>query len=451
MASPIELKLSRYTNGDYTLNGAEITLLHTYNPKQGNGVDDITESIPLQLEGSKATVRATINSINDFLASARRREEGGYGDIVYLMTRTGGTAESWRRSIIKDGKLSVTDDGIIAGLNSGDRTSASLTITRDGYFDDLTYRSVEFYNANGTTLPRPDDDPINLYNCNSGSGTAPTKLQNYAIVDAADIVGDLPAPISLLIGNSAGSIDKYYVSVTTPYEGTATPSYYFYDFSGTADASCSGGSAASYTLSTAAEADMFSATMTGGPLFQQLGGAPYHVIARFRNNTSLGNVRFRLKIKNGAATIWTGQQFMLPNTDIMQDLGVVNLPPGLPYSFGSGVLVISGTRTTGSSETIGLDYIQLFGGDYAELQGLATSDAGHYVNFGGRNKVISRMGAASMPYLDWIAYGSSTLMLRPGKDNMLQVVSQTSTAGTAEIDHLNSISATYYPRWSSPL
>lgn len=450
MASPIELKLSRYADGDSGLNGAEITLKHSYNPKPGNGIDDISETIPLQLEGSQTTVRATINGINAFLESARKRDEGGYGDIVYLMTRAGGTAESWRRSAIKDGRLSVTDDGIIAGLSSGTRTPATLSITRCGYFEDVTKKSVQFYNPNGTILPLPDDDPINLYNCNSGAGTAPSKLYNYAVVDAANITGDLPAPIAITVRNYSGSIDKYYVSLTKSYYGTATPSSYFYDFSGTADASCSGGSAAVYTLSTDGEADMFAATITGGPLFQQLGGAPYHVIARFRNNTSLANVRFRLKIKNGASTIWTGSSFMLTNTDIMQDLGVVNLPPGLPYNFGEGVLIISGARTTASTETISLDFIQLFGGDFAQLVGLATSDVDHNIGFGGRNKVIAR-SAGGIPYLDWIAYGANALVLRPGNDNMLLIVSQTSTPGTAEINHLNKIDANYYPRWSSPL
>lgn len=449
MASPLEVKLTRYPNGDTSLAGSAITLIADYAPIPGNGIDDISESIAIEIAGNKATIIAAINSINVFLADARARGENGYGDLVYIEARTG-TSASWKRSEILDGRCGLTEAGVRL-LDKGLRAPATLTITRRGYFEDSTYYSVEFYNTNGTILPKPNDNPINLYNCNSGAGTAPTKLQNYAIVDAADIIGDLPAPMGLLIGNTAGSIDKYYVSLTTPYEGTATPSYYFYDFSGTADATCSGGAAASYTLSTAAEADMFSATMTGGSLFRQLGGAPYHVIARFRNNTSLANVKFRLKIKNGATTVWTGPQFLLPNTDIMQDLGIVNLPPGLPYNFGSGTLVISGMRTTGVSETIGLDFIQLFGGDYAELQGLATSDTGHYVNFGGKNKAIVRFGTGAVLYLDWITYGGNTLMLRPGKDNMFQIVSQTSTAGTAEIDHLNSMSASYYPRWSSPL
>ena len=449
MASPIELKIVRYGSSDVSgLIDEEITLVHNYNPKPGNGVDDISESIPLFLEGTQATVRASITTINNMLARANERNENGFGDNIYMMTRTGGTAESWRRTRIMEGRLSATDGGIIAGLTSNNRTPVTLSITRAGYFEDDPQTYVPFYNSNGTLS---GVNTINVFNCNSGAGAAPNKLENYALVHADGISGDLPAPINLRMTNATAgtAIDKYFVSLNTAGYGTANPSYFYYDISGTADATCSGGSAGTATLSTATETDMFTVNITGPTPFEQLGSKPYHVIARFGNNTSLANVKFRLKFKSGTTTIWSGPQFLLPNTDIIQDLGVVNLPPGVASQWSDGNLVITGQRTTGSSETIRLDYIQLFGGTYSELNGIVPVVYGEYVVFWGINKSISRHSTLS--YMDWVIYGSGALVLTPKKTNMLLIVAQTSTPETAKIDRKTTISATYRPRWSSPL
>jgi hypothetical protein len=452
MASPIELKLSRIQYYGYSPTTIEeITLTHTYNAKHGNGVDDITESIPLQLTGTQSEVQSTINKINLAMDDAAKFTESGYGDRVYIMSRAG-TALEWRRSPVVDGRLSITNDGVVSGLTSGDRTPATLSITRAGYFENVTGVQIPFYNSNGTVT---DLAELNLFNCNSGAGTAPNKLQNYALVNSGDVLGDLPAPVSLIVSNSAGGatpINKYIVSLNSANYGTVSPSYYFVDFSGTADASCSGGSYATSTLSTSAETDMFTANIVGLAQFMQYGGAPFHVMARFRNNTSLGNVKFRLKFQSGTTTVWSGPQFILPNTNIIQDLGVINLPPGNTY-WGSGNLVITGQRTTGSSETIGLDFIQFFGGSYAELNGLVSADSSHSIVFGGYTTKVDIYRAASggVPLPDWYVHGTNSLMLQPGKTNMLLVLSQTSSPGTAEINHLNSIEASYRPRWSSPL
>jgi len=453
MASPLEIKLSRHRYGSSLLNGSEITLTHWYSPKAGNGVDDITESIPLQLTGSQSAVQLTINSINKMLDCARQFDENGYGDQVELMVRAG-TASAWRTSPIRDGRLSVTEESVQAGLSSGDRTPATLNITRAGYFEGGTANFIPFYNGNGTANAT---DGINLLNCADSGGTAPALRQNYAYVNPADIQGDLPAPMTLWIrneidGGSALPVSKYFISAMTPHYDVISNANYYRDFSGTADATCSGGAAATYTLSTSDETDMFTANIASATTFLQLGGAPYHIIARFRNNTSLANVKFRLKFKSGTTTVWAGPQFTLPNTNIIQDLGVVNMPPGASFGWGDGNLVISGQRTTASSETIGLDFIQFFGGDYAEFTGIVNAGDHDYLYIVGRYEKIYRLNSfGNFPVMDWTANGKTALMLRPGDYNMLLILAQTSTPGTAEIGHWNKLEGSYSPRWSLPL
>lgn len=66
MANPLELKITRYINGDSitdTLNGSAITLKHTYNPKPGDGESDISETVQLVLEG--LIVRDSGTSLKD--------------------------------------------------------------------------------------------------------------------------------------------------------------------------------------------------------------------------------------------------------------------------------------------------------------------------------------------------------------------------------------------------
>lgn len=451
MASPIEAKLTRYYSGN-TLNGTAITLKHDYNPKPGDGESDITENIPIVITGVQATVQSTINSINQYLLDARSRAKNQFGDRVYIEARASASA-TWRRSEIIDGRLSVTDGGIRAGLTSGLRTPATLTITRRGWFEETELQNVLFYNANGTTTQEEGNNPINLYNCSSEAGTVPSKLENYAVVDAANIVGDLPTPILINIGNPPGetAVDKYLISLVASHYGTVSPVYYFKDQSGTADATCSGGAATSYTLSTSSETNMFTIAITGADTFSQLGGESFHILARFRNNTSLANVKFRLKFLSGSTTVWSGPQILLSDTDIIQDLGVMNIPPGDSGSWGAGNLVITGQRTTAVSETIGLDFVQFFGGDYAELRGLVDLTADGYLSYGGADRGLIHIQGGGAPTRDWIAYGADALRVYPGRDNMLLILSQTSTPGTAEIDHATTIEAFYRPRWSTPL
>ncbi len=448
MANPLELKLTRYLNGDAlvdTLNGAEVTLKHTYNPKPGDGESDISETVALVFEGAQATVQSTINTINRYLADARARNANGYGDRVYLEARAG-TAAAWRRTEILAGRLNVTDDGLQAGLTSNDRTNANLSITRRGWWENTAGTYLPVYNSNGTA---DAGGTVNVFNCADGTGVAPNKRENYVYAGAASILGDMAAPVTVY-ANYAGTakISSIYAAHAEQLGGTAEfAGYHYRDISGSADATCSGGAYVSASI-TAGTATFITGVVITSPAALSLGGAPYHVIARFRDASSLANVRFQLRFHNNVDT-WFGPLVALSTNDLIQDLGIVNLPPGLASDNGSGTLDLWGTRTTTNTETINIDFWQYFGTEFVRLKTILAGD-GLY-KYGGANKIVSHLGKAKTAYaMDTVGYGADTFTVVPNKSNLYFFLIQLSN-GTAPITDGLGIYMTYRPRWSSPL
>ena len=456
MANPLELKITRYINGDSitdTLNGSAVTLKHTYNPKPGDGETDISETVQLVLEGAQATVQSTVNTINRYLADARARNLNGYGDRVYIEARAG-TAAGWRRSEITDGRISVTDDGMQAGLTSNARTNANLTITRRGWWENTAGTYLPIYNSNGTA--DASGEYVNVYNCNDGSGSSPNKRENWVKAASANIIGDLPAPIKTTVYSvTVTALNKVYAARTISHYPNLSADDYFFDQSGTSDAGCSGGAYLSTSISTDAETTVGTATIVKTVeepyLVSKYGNAPFHVIARFKDNTSLANVRFRLKVQINSTTMWTGPQFMLSTSEIIQDMGVVNIPPGPAFEWNTLTLLLTATRITSATETIKLDYLALFGSELTVLQNIYTEPTGIY-RFGGETNIATfamlTPGEYSAPI---IKYGANSLMVVPGRDNFYNFATQSSAAGTAAITHNCKINMSYRPRWSSPL
>jgi len=454
MANPLELKITRYINGDSitdTLNGAAVTLKHNYNPKPGDGETDISETVQLVLEGAQATVQSTINTINRYLADARARNENGYGDRVYLEARAG-TAAEWRRSEITDGRISVTDDGMQAGLTSNARTNANLTITRRGWWENTAGTYLPIYNSNGTATS--GTYWVDVFNCADGTGSAPNKRENWVKLAAAGIGGDLPAPVTAYIRQATSSfnVQSIYVGkLAANYITALDMAHFLSDFSGTSDANCSGGAYLAKAISTDNDTAIFSADFAASAAqIMHFGGAPYHVMARFRDNSSFADVRLWLSIVQDSATVWNGAKFKLASaTDLIQDLGVVNLPPGNPSECIALTIRLMGERTTGDTETINIDFIQLFGCEFAKLQLLSPSEA--VVKYGGANGALSRWvgKSASAPVIDVVGYGAPSLTVEPGKEHAFLFLAN----GTARAPITNNmeIRMEYRPRWSSPL
>lgn len=415
-----------------------------YSPKPGDGVAEISETLNIHITGAdSAAIQATIKTINTMLQLARMRKKTGIGHRIYLMVEANAGTWWWGSEVL-EGRVFLTEGGVEGGLSNG-RAEARLSLTRVGYFESIGENYLPISNSNGTTTSAGTF--VNLFNCMDLSGSSPNKLDNHVEVAIANIAGDLPAPIQFEFKNiTAGTLKRMYVGRTLGWYANAVwlPPLY-QDQSGAADAACSGGAYASASISTDNETDLF--TITWGDVFAYLGGDLYHVMARFRNNTSLANVRFRLKLVSGSVVIWSGPLAPLTTTDIIQDLGVVNLPPGDPTMWSSLSLVISGKRTTAATETIQLDFVQIIGREFAKLEYLTPLAQNEDTLFGGDLK--SRYRRGTVKAMDIVVYGAESLTVIPGMVNAFFFLAQTATANTAEINRKLSIRASYHPRRST--
>lgn len=415
-----------------------------YSPKPGDGISQISETLEIYITGANsAAIQTTINTINQMLQIARERKKTGIGHRIYLMADAE-NGNNWYGSEVLDGRVTLTEDGVEGGFSNG-RAEARLSLTRVGYFESIGENYLPISNSNGTTTS--GGTFVNLFNCMDLSGSSPNKLDNHVEVAIANIAGDLPAPVKFQFTNTtAGALKRLYVGRTLGWYANAVwlPPLY-QDQSGAADAACSGGAYASASISTDNETDLF--TITWGDVFAYLGGDLYHVMARFRNNTSLANVRFRLKLVSGSVVIWSGPLAPLATTDIIQELGVVNLPPGDPTMWSSLSLVISGKRTTAATETIQLDFVQIIGREFAKLEYLTPLAQNEDTLFGGALKSRYRFGTVKA--MDIVVYGAESLTVIPGMVNAFFFLAQTSTANTAEINRKLSIRASYRPRRST--
>lgn len=452
MASPLELKLTRYYENDEndTINGTAITLVHDYNPKPGDGETDISESIPIFFEGAQATVQSTINSVNQYLADARARAENGYGNRVYLESRAG-TAAAWRRSEIIDGRLSIDDSGIRAGLASGLRTPATLSITRRGWFEDTAALSLPLTNSNGTfTYPNYQ----RVYNCDDGAGTTPAIRNNWISIPSASITGDLPAPVFIKIKLSSGNPIRLYAAHGISYNNNINHTYFYSDQSGTADANCSGGYYKSTAIPDSYDQELAAIVIANSAILRQLGGAPYRLVLRFRDTTSITNVKYQIGISTGGLYIWRSPWKRITSVytgEIMHEFGPVNIPPGISTSWTNLRVSVLGSRLTSNTETIGIDYAVLFGGEFVNLKEIFNSSisADSVINYGGLNKVIYRDDVTNKACKDIIALGAETLTVVPGVDNIYHFAIQ-DTGGAAITVYAN-VGMRYNPRWSTPL
>ena len=111
---------------------------------------------------------------------------------------------------------------------------------------------------------------------------------------------------------------------------------------------------------------------------------------------------------------------------------------------------VYGTRITGDTETINLDFLQYFGGEFVKLHQLVPSSVDLY-KYGGENRVLTRYNDhyITAPFMDMVGYGAPSLTVEPGKEHAFLFLAN----GTASAPITNNmeIRMEYRPRWSTPL
>lgn len=316
------------TDGTTTvsLSGTSPVLGCTYFPQTSqyrNGEwQDVTEQAEVNLRGTAATIRSTINSIETLLQAAIRRQETGVGDRVYVTFAP--LSETAYRSEILDGRVVwSTEPGLRRLGDTNPTVQVAIIWTRapgwDGAEAELSI------SANGQGAATGGRTVTN----NPANG-------NWIQAAAAQVAGDMPAPVRIEMQNTAGSsraYQKLYINVNA-YSDPANLVHYLQGeavLSGgasSADATCSGGN--KWTVTVTTTATTYQWTLPAADM-QRTKGRRARILARVTSSSGAVYVQPKILNSDGAQTLWIGDELYLGSLvsdATLFDFGIVPLPAG---------------------------------------------------------------------------------------------------------------------------
>lgn len=397
----------------------------------------VTEQAEVNLRGTAANIRATINSIETLLQQAIRRQETGVGDRVYVTFAP--LSETAYRSEITDGRVVwSTDPGLRRLGDTNPTVQVAVIWTRaPGWDGDLTQISLSANGQAASTSARTiTNDPAN---------------GNWVQMAAAQVTGDMPTPVMLELANTTGGASAYrklFVSVNS-YSDPGNLVHYLQGeavVSGgtpTVDGSSSGGNMLAIDSTTTATTYQWTLPQAD---MQRTKGRRARITARMTRISGAVYVQLKVLDSAGAQTLWTGDEIALPNTstdDTLQDFGVLPLPPG-----GYGATYAAhrlGVAFRGVS-TVGLDVMQLTTVDSFcrfDLNSISVANAAALVLDGveGRNYI-----SASSVWTPLATSFGKPLMLQPNTLQRIHVLYEIAAVAGVPITGTFGTRAWYRPR-----
>lgn len=423
-------------------------------------VSDVAR-VALLGDGSASAVRTAKAAIDQALSLARRRQQRGIGDKVYVEYRPDGYTETYRCELL-GGRVELADEALgwqwadrnieiligwqrrffwegpeaqiyfrdlavlvfdeelsdafnlisdYAGLTGVTNANSNagvlyLTVQGDGLYYEHWYiyifSDVALTHQVGYSDTREDNGPVNIFP-NGGSGLggtlslvvgsntalnepviarwtidtsgvtvwnhddSGTDHNNYLDIAAAEVTGDLPAPLRLEITNWTNSTNRAN-NVFVAHNVLSDPANFSHMLEAeaasggttTADTTCSNDSRKALSWTNTAESELLTWTLSTAVL-NACRGNYFRLLARFATTPAYTDLWVRVRIKFSLTTIWEGPQVLLNNVYNLQDLGVLQLPP---YLVGAGDiyplnLVLYGQRNVSGTHSLSLDFVQL--------------------------------------------------------------------------------------------
>ncbi len=411
----------------------------------------VTDRATVLVVGSSLTdLENKIRAVNRALDWARTHPRAADGAWLYYAVSE--DLDAWR-ALITDGVVML--DGSLGNKIREFKARITVVIEHTPYWDGPEAQ-IPLSNANG--LGNTSGLPV--YNCNDGSGSAPTKRVNYADVDGADVGGDLPGPTRLEILNTYASGNLYDVwigqNVTDPthlnpiLEGEAASGGNSISNSGS-----SGGSYRKFDLYPGAETEMFTWTLSS-TVTNACQGAFYKFLLRFASGAAyLPYVRFQLKLKWNLTTIWQSGQ-VIPDNDraiCIRDLFTARIPPWLIGQSGLDEvdLVLTGQQSAGYTMSLGLDFMQITPADgfrHVMFNGYGAPQNYRIVDDGINELLYVDAGDGSAKAGVLVGY-QAPIRLHPGIDQRLYFLMHSNAANQAEIARRISVKLFHSPRRSS--
>jgi hypothetical protein len=429
MAASFEMKITK--NGSTLVeltDNAKYLIDQPYHMKaKAPDVPVTRESLNLVVLGADyAAARGNLNDLVDALQQAQNFwDHPGYGDEpVYLEVKIE-SSDDWYRSLLHP-ESEVTDIDIdVANLNA--KIPCKLHIVRHN-----------FWEGDEVTLSLANSNTPNEYVFLSNDGSTVTPpvgdaqtAENW-LTYSPQSGFDLPSPLQLTIAPINPDFFPYMQAdkiliCNYRINKAAETNFNFYfeaeDGSGhganTADTTCSNGNKRVFTLSTDSVQTLTIGINTARPdIWQNRVLIP---VIRFSSTNDLGDIVIRVRIEGPAGNIVVGEWQTLAPTYMVQKLNGLQFFPApvaiYSSSFALFKLEIDLKRTTSSTETVGIDYIQVLFAEStlvldAGLTGSIGADKVLYVT--PYDQFVESYMLSNMTYAgNWIIEGTEPIYIYP--------------------------------------
>lgn len=434
------------TDGTTTvvLSGTSPVLGCTYFPNTATQKDgewqSVVEDAEINLRGTHTAIRATVASIASLLQAAVVRKQTGVGPRIYAMYRPVDADADIYRSEIFDGRpVWSTEPGLRRLGDTNPTVRVDVIWERaagwDGTRVELAISSNGFAAATGGRTIR--NDPAN---------------GNWVQIAAAQVTGDMPAPVELWMTNTSGSSQAYrklFINVNANSDPANLIHYLQAEAvvaggSVAADAACSGGSKLSITLSTTPTTYQWTLPLAD---LQRTKGRWARVMARVVSIAGATFVRPKILDSAGSQVLWAGDELYLGTlTDtVLLDLGAVPLPPG-GYAAGYAAQRLGLEVRSSGAPVFVLDVLQLSMIDsyrYMELASVSVAN----------NAAVIYDGIEALGYIS--TSGASTAMatsfldpiiLQPNLLQRIYFMHEIAATAGVPITNLCSVRVFYRPR-----
>ena len=405
----------------------------------------VTESVRLWLyAASGAALQAKIANIERFIENMTRRQSTRSGDRGYLYIQMSSDAEVWRSEIVS-ARLQMGDDTLRLWGNNG--AEVLLIVTRRPYWETVAEVAIPLDN---TSAGAKTTSGVTIYNHDD----ATTGHDNWVAVAAADVVGNLPAPLRLRLTNNTGG-NVGYRNFYQASNAHFAPTTFAHVIEGesmsgitqVADSASSAGyfGRATWTTLIAHSVDMFKWPLSSAVLDAAAGGF-FRVLVRFASTPPTG-IELQLHVKTTLAqvlSLWSGPKITAASA-LLQDLGIVQIPPGVTAGTYYDLLLVLTAEYTGTSQ-LDIDFVQITPADssrWFRQIGYLIPDGDSIENNGPEERVYEIDAATGKQSYLYENY-NSVLYAWPNLDQRLYFLHDTSPG--MPIANTWSVQAWYRPR-----
>lgn len=431
--------LLRITDGTTTVNlSGETNIIGcTYFPLAGGPTDEqVTETIPIILEGTEVAIRAKINVINRLLSEAGGRPET-MSPRVYLEKVETATSVMMRSEILLgEGDMSSTPGRHRLSHATMNTVEYSIIVTRKNFWETSSEQEIALSSStDAATL-----GGVTVFNDHNGSAG-----NNRVGIASNQILGDLPAPIRLRIQNTDGAAVSWQ-NILISNNVFAAPGVIDYWLRGDTDLAL-GSAAITWSPSTnfSSLAYIFPLSST---FLAQAKGRYFRVVAAFSGVSS--QTTWRAGIYSDLGGVYIPMRLTKEYTNRfgvkMMDLGALPFPPGGYEVNTSNASLVIGVRSTlpGSATILWVQLMPTESHRRLYQTGYSTANNGGVEDDGILGNAYAFLGASRYPI---IKPYYQPIHVWPGRTQELTIIYDEGTGFTQGREM--TVSAWYRPRFRS--